>query len=59
VARESIFYYLVYFYFAGAEGSGGKDPFIDVAEPRFPGIFAITYTASRISNANALGITIE
>jgi hypothetical protein len=41
VARESIFYYLVYFYFEGAEGSGGKDPLIVRADPRFPGIFAI------------------
>jgi len=62
VARESIFYYLLYFYFEGAEGIGGKagkGPLIVNADPRFPGMFAITYTASRINRAKALGIIIE
>lgn len=46
-------------YFIGAEGSGGKEPFIVKADPRFPGIFAITYIPSKMRRPRMLGIRIE
>jgi hypothetical protein len=49
----------IHFYFEGAEASGGKAPLIVKADPRFPGMFAITYTASKIRRVKAVGITIE
>ena len=42
-----------------AEGNIGTLPLIVIAEPRLPGIFAITKTASKIKIARVHGITIE